>query len=128
MPISPHPSTQVKDVFGEDDEATLRDIQEKRCNGSRGRGIVYDNVAGITCHFCRQKKLCAEPECRRCHERDPSLPCAGKSECSRCGSARGRFCRQCLLVRYGWTLEEVRQQMEDGTVRRWDGAGVDDLS
>lgn len=40
---------------------------------------------------------------------------AGKSECSRCKSACGRFCRACLLVRYGQQLEAVRQQMAAGT-------------
>lgn len=39
----------------------------------------------------------------------------GKSECSRCKSANGRFCRACLLVRYGLQLEAVRQQMAAGT-------------
>jgi Zinc-finger domain of monoamine-oxidase A repressor R1 len=33
---------------------------------------------------------------------------AGKSECGRCGSSQGRFCRACLLVRYGVALEDVR--------------------
>lgn len=32
---------------------------------------------------------------------------AGKSECSRCHTAQGRFCRACLLVRYGLKLEDV---------------------
>ena len=39
---------------------------------------------------------------------------AGKSECSRCKSACGRFCRACLLVRYGLQLEAVREQMVAG--------------
>lgn len=39
---------------------------------------------------------------------------AGKSECSRCQSATGRFCRACLLVRYGVELEAVRAEMDAG--------------
>lgn len=39
---------------------------------------------------------------------------AGKSECSRCGSATGRFCRACLAVRYGQQLEDVRAAMAAG--------------
>lgn len=31
--------------------------------------------------------------------------CLGKTECSRCGSATGRFCRACLLIRYGQKME-----------------------
>lgn len=97
-------------------------------------------LAGITCHFCRQKKLCGEQDCPRCSERNDELQCigaapcclrlllaavlqllpnrgraAGKSDCSRCGSANGRFCRACLLVRYGLQLEDVREQMAAGT-------------
>ncbi len=45
--------------------------------------------------------------------RRAALP-TGKSECSRCGGATGRFCRACLLVRYGQRLEGVRQQMAAG--------------
>ena len=117
--------------------------------------------AGICCHFCRQKKLCGEPDCKRCIDRNPDIPCigdyppsslppicsydqqhafwghcllkgsiqhelravhwiillchAGKSECSRCQSATGRFCRACLLVRYGEELESVRAEMAAGT-------------
>ena len=40
---------------------------------------------------------------------------AGKSECTRCKSATGRFCRACLLVRYGAELETVRAESEAGT-------------
>ena len=39
---------------------------------------------------------------------------AGKSECTRCGSAMGRFCRACLSVRYGERLEDVRAAMAAG--------------
>ncbi|BDA46049.1 probable cell division cycle-associated protein 7 at N-terminal half [Coccomyxa sp. Obi] len=89
-------------------------VSKHRCD-SQSRGSVYDSKAGICCHFCRQKKLCGEMDCRRCSERNPELPCLGKSECTRCGSATGRFCRACLLVRYGMTLEAVREEMEAGT-------------
>ena len=128
-------------------------------SSKRDRGDVCLR-AGICCHFCRQKKLCGEQDCRRCIERDPNIPCigtcspshflpqahtqqyaasltleghqvltgqralvftvahlchAGKSECSRCQSATGRFCRACLLVRYGAELEAVRAEMAAGT-------------
>ena len=33
---------------------------------------------GITCHFCRQKKLCGEEECQRCAKRDVEQDCIGK--------------------------------------------------
>eukprot|EP00775_Hariotina_reticulata_P003629 gene3629-3891_t len=89
-------------------------FQEIRC-GSTGRGSVYDSVAGITCHFCRQKKLCGEEGCPRCSRRSTTAECIGKSDCSRCHSATGRFCRACLLIRYGQTLEAVREEMASGT-------------
>jgi len=60
---------------------------------------------GITCHFCRQKKLCGEDGCPRCSRRSTTAECIGKSDCARCHSAMGRFCRACLLIRYGQTLE-----------------------
>ncbi len=44
-----------------------------------------------------------------------SLVCAGKTDCSKCHSAFGKFCRACLLIRYGYELEEVRKQMAEGT-------------
>lgn len=83
-------------------------LPPRRSNGG-GRGSVYDQKVGICCHFCRQKKLCGEEGCTRCETRDDSLPCIGKSECSRCQSPTGRFCRACLLIRYGQELEDVRQ-------------------
>lgn len=59
--------------------------------------------------------------CTKCCKINPvrfvwlkSPQCAGKSECSRCSSANGRFCRACLLIRYGWKLEDVREQMAQG--------------
>ena len=82
-------------------------LKERRCD-SQGRGSLYDSKAGkfkaqgsywhtallhstgrclvligcahagITCHFCRQKKLCGEPDCPRCSERNPELQCIGK--------------------------------------------------
>lgn len=33
--------------------------------------------AGVTCHFCRQKKLCGEEECQRCSKRDVEKDCTG---------------------------------------------------
>ena len=53
-------------------------VAARRCD-SATRGVIYDAVAGVTCHFCRQKKLCGEPGCGRCEDRDPDQPCAGKS-------------------------------------------------
>ncbi|WVZ60254.1 hypothetical protein U9M48_010301 [Paspalum notatum var. saurae] len=83
-------------------------LQERRCD-SKGRGAVYDPVLGICCHFCRQKKLCGEEDCKRCGEGDLKQPCLGKTECSSCHSSYGIFCRACLKVRYGEEMEEVRK-------------------
>ncbi|KAI9101601.1 hypothetical protein K1719_023845 [Acacia pycnantha] len=47
-----------------------------RCN-SKGRGSVYNPVFGICCHFCRQKKLCDEEDCKRCGNFDVNEPCIG---------------------------------------------------
>ena len=92
-----------------------KEIQETiRCQSS-SRGSLYDSKVGITCHFCRQKKLCGEPDCPRCSARNDDKECIGKSDCSRCHSATGRFCRACLLIRYGGQLEEVREEMAKGT-------------
>lgn len=88
-------------------------LQQLRCN-SQGRGSLYDSTAGITCHFCRQKKLCGEANCPRCSIRDTSKACIGKSECTKCHSATGRFCRACLLIRYGEVLEDVLRRAEEG--------------
>lgn len=83
-------------------------LQERRCD-SRGRGGAYDSVLGICCHFCRQKKLCGEEDCKRCGEGDLKQPCLGKTECSSCHSSNGILCRGCLKVRYGEEMEEVRK-------------------
>ncbi|XP_020580552.1 uncharacterized protein LOC110024748 [Phalaenopsis equestris] len=72
--------------------------------GSRGggaRGSVYDSVLGICCHFCRQKKLCGEEDCKRCSTGNINQPCIGKTECSVCHSSNGILCRACLMIRYG---------------------------
>ncbi|KAF3437823.1 hypothetical protein FNV43_RR20579 [Rhamnella rubrinervis] len=81
----------------------------RRCN-SKGRGSVYDPVFGICCHFCRQKTLCGEEECKRCGNFDMDQPCIGKTDCSVCHSSNGVLCRACLKVRYGEELEEVRER------------------
>ncbi|KAI8472051.1 MAG: zinc-finger domain of monoamine-oxidase A repressor R1-domain-containing protein [Monoraphidium minutum] len=94
--------------------AKQEQFQEIRCN-SLGRGSMYDQVVGITCHFCRQKKLCGEEGCPRCSRRNGSADCIGKTECARCQSATGRICRACLLLRYGETMEDVQKQMAAGT-------------
>eukprot|EP00879_Flechtneria_rotunda_P025552 GHRR01027157.1.p1 GENE.GHRR01027157.1~~GHRR01027157.1.p1 ORF type:complete len:307 (+),score=127.84 GHRR01027157.1:1042-1962(+) len=90
-------------------------FQEVRCSSTAGRGSVYDSVAGITCHFCRQKKLCGEEDCPRCSRRNINAECIGKTECSRCHSPNGRFCRACLLIRYGQSMEDARTEMIAGT-------------
>nr|POE91059.1 hypothetical protein CFP56_46356 [Quercus suber] len=72
----------------------------QRCN-SKGRGSLYDPVYGICCHFCRQKKLCGEEDCKRCSDLDMDEPCIGKTDCSACHSSNGVLCRACLMVRYG---------------------------
>ncbi|KAL8474446.1 hypothetical protein ACS0TY_031059 [Phlomoides rotata] len=88
-----------------------REISEealsRRCE-SKGRGSVYDPVFGISCHFCRQKKLCGEEDCKRCGEMEMDQPCAGKTDCSACHSSYGILCRACLKVRYGEEMEEVK--------------------
>ncbi|KAJ9141567.1 hypothetical protein P3X46_032090 [Hevea brasiliensis] len=83
----------------------------RRCH-SKGRGSIYDPVFGICCHFCRQKKLCGEEDCKRCGTLDPDQPCIGKTDCSVCHSTNGVFCRACLKVRYGEEMEEVRENRE----------------
>ncbi|GBG78794.1 hypothetical protein CBR_g28017 [Chara braunii] len=82
-------------------------LQQHRCD-SKGRGSVYDPVVGLCCHFCRQKKLCGEPDCERCGRMDVTKRCTGKTECNRCRSSTGIFCRACILIRYGLSVEEVR--------------------
>ncbi|GJN23541.1 hypothetical protein PR202_gb11200 [Eleusine coracana subsp. coracana] len=90
------------------DKKRVEALQERRCD-SRGRGAVYDPVLGICCHFCRQKKLCGEEDCKRCGEGDLKQPCLGKTDCSSCHSSYGILCRACLKVRYGEEMEEVRK-------------------
>ena len=89
------------------------ELAARRCD-SATRGVLYDAVAGVTCHFCRQKKLCGEPGCPRCEARDAARACIGKSECSRCRGPNGRFCRACLDVRYGASLDDVRAAIGPG--------------
>ncbi|KAL4360464.1 hypothetical protein GQ457_04G039240 [Hibiscus cannabinus] len=84
----------------------------RRCRGKEGRCSVYNPVFGICCHFCRQKTLCAEEECKRCGDLDANQPCIGKTDCSVCHSSYGVLCRACLKVRYGEELEEVRENKE----------------
>ncbi|KAM4106505.1 hypothetical protein ACB094_04G070200 [Castanea mollissima] len=80
----------------------------RRCD-SKGRGSLYDPVYGICCHFCRQKKLCGEEDCKRCSDLDMDEPCIGKTDCSACHSSNGVLCRACLMVRYGEEMDEVRK-------------------
>ncbi|KAG8097946.1 hypothetical protein GUJ93_ZPchr0013g35449 [Zizania palustris] len=90
------------------DKERVRILQERRCD-SKARGAVYDTVLGICCHFCRQKKLCGEEDCKRCGEGDLNQPCKGKTDCSSCHSSYGILCRACLKVRYGEDMDEVRK-------------------
>ncbi|KAL6545626.1 hypothetical protein OROGR_009500 [Orobanche gracilis] len=83
----------------------------RRCE-SKGRGSLYDPVYGLCCHFCRQKKLCGEEDCKRCGNLDMDQPCIGKTDCSNCHSTNGILCRACLKVRYGEEMEEVRSSKE----------------
>ncbi|XP_077234522.1 uncharacterized protein LOC143876714 [Tasmannia lanceolata] len=87
------------------------DVLSRRCD-SKSRGSVYDPVLGICCHFCRQKKLCGEEDCKRCGDRDVDQPCIGKTDCSVCHSTNGVLCRACLKVRYGEEMDEVRENKE----------------
>ncbi|XP_027125780.1 cell division cycle-associated protein 7-like isoform X2 [Coffea eugenioides] len=87
------------------------DALARRCS-SKGRGSLYDPTYGICCHFCRQKKLCGEEDCRRCGDLDMDQPCIGKTDCSVCHSSNGVLCRACLKVRYGEEIEDVRANQE----------------
>ncbi|XVE58895.1 hypothetical protein DITRI_Ditri04bG0205500 [Diplodiscus trichospermus] len=84
----------------------------RRCSRKEGRGSIYNPVFGICCHFCRQKTLCAEEDCKRCCNLDVNQPCIGKTDCSVCHSTNGVLCRACLRIRYGEELEEVRENKE----------------
>eukprot|EP00250_Pteridium_aquilinum_P011808 c20318_g2_i1 orf=50-1231(-) len=84
-------------------------ISALRCR-SKERGTLYDAIVGICCHFCRQKKLCGEEDCERCGQRDVSKACLGKTDCSKCHSSTGVFCRACLKIRYGEEIEHVREK------------------
>ncbi|XP_039061001.1 cell division cycle-associated protein 7-like [Hibiscus syriacus] len=84
----------------------------RRCRAKKGRCSVYNTVFGICCHFCRQKTLCAEEDCKRCGNLDANQSCIGKTDCSVCHSSYGVLCRACLKVRYGEELEEVRENKE----------------
>ncbi|KAH6761526.1 hypothetical protein C2S52_018959 [Perilla frutescens var. hirtella] len=88
-----------------------KEALRRRCE-SKGRGSVYDPVYGISCHFCRQKKLCGEEDCKRCGDRDMDQPCIGKTDCSVCHSSNGILCRACLMIRYGEEMEDVRLNKE----------------
>ncbi|XP_047333302.1 uncharacterized protein LOC124936823 isoform X2 [Impatiens glandulifera] len=97
----PKEEGEVKPVLSPEQSA-------RRCV-RKGRGVVY-SMFGICCHFCRQKTLCSEDDCKRCGELDFEQPCIGKTECSLCHSSYGILCRGCLKVRYGEELEEVKKE------------------
>ena len=52
---------------------------------------IYDKSAGLTCHQCRQKTL------------------GKRTACSLCNSLQGLFCGDCLFMRYGENIDEVKQ-------------------
>ncbi|GMQ11592.1 hypothetical protein CsSME_00054170 [Camellia sinensis var. sinensis] len=87
------------------------DVLGRRCS-SKSRGTVYHPVFGICCHFCRQKTLCVEEDCKRCGDLDMDQPCLGKTDCSVCHSSNGVLCRACLKVRYGEEMEVVRRNKQ----------------
>eukprot|EP00873_Tetraselmis_striata_P001906 jgi/Tetstr1/422170/TSEL_013023.t1 len=102
-------------LSAEDAEAQHERLEAIRTSTNQSRSTVYDKALGITCHFCRQKTLCKEADCPRCSARDPEAECLGKSECQKCHSATGQFCRACLRLRYGLDLDEVKKQEAAGT-------------
>ena len=79
--------------------------------------------AVLTEYHTRYAVTCGQHPCPYGQRHQPPTSCpsthnflaAGKTECARCHSAFGRFCRACLLIRYGSELECVRKQMADGT-------------
>ncbi|CAL5442488.1 unnamed protein product [Camellia sinensis] len=87
------------------------DVLGRRCS-SKSRGTVYHPVFEICCHFCRQKTLCVEEDCKRCGDLDMDQPCLGKTDCSVCHSSNGVLCRACLKVRYGEEMEVVRRNKQ----------------
>ncbi|XP_031403445.1 cell division cycle-associated 7-like protein [Punica granatum] len=97
--------------LGDTDYQLSPEASARRCN-SKGRGSVYDPIFGICCHFCRQKTLCSEEDCKRCGNLNVNEPCIGKTDCSVCHSGYGVLCRGCLKVRYGEEMEEVRENKE----------------
>ncbi|KAG2453091.1 hypothetical protein HYH02_002423 [Chlamydomonas schloesseri] len=88
--------------------ALLKQSRGPTSNRRGQKASKTQHKRAITCHFCRQKKLCGEEECPRCKGNDSKADCIGKSQCSRCHSFKGVFCRACLDCRYGLQLEEVR--------------------
>ncbi|KAF5175666.1 Zinc-finger domain of monoamine-oxidase a repressor r1 [Thalictrum thalictroides] len=99
------------EVKGSEMELISSETWARRCD-SKSRGSVYHSVFGICCHFCRQKKLCGEEDCKRCGTLDMDQPCIGKTDCSVCHSTNGVLCRGCLKVRYGEEMEEVRENKD----------------
>ncbi|XP_052183601.1 uncharacterized protein LOC127795765 [Diospyros lotus] len=87
------------------------EVVGRRC-ASKSRGTIYHSVFGICCHFCRQKTLCGEVDCKRCGNFDVDEPCIGKTDCSSCHSSYGVLCRGCLKIRYGEEMEEVRRNKQ----------------
>eukprot|EP00210_Caulerpa_lentillifera_P001351 g1299.t1 len=57
-------------------------------NGER----VYNSIKGTTCHQCRQKTI------------------ARHTECTKCKKYTGRYCGDCLFMRYGENLDEVSKK------------------
>ena len=65
-------------------------------------------LSSSSCHGAGQRQTCAaHAHSTVCPGTLTGVSGTGKSECSRCHSGQGRFCRACLLVRYGLRLENV---------------------
>ncbi|XP_072009935.1 cell division cycle-associated 7-like protein isoform X2 [Engystomops pustulosus] len=77
-------SRAVEDITEEELENVAITVKDK----------IYDQIAGSTCHQCRQKTLDTKTYCR-----NPG-----------CGGVRGQFCGPCLRNRYG---EDVREALLD---------------
>ena len=55
---------------------------------------LYDNNRGVCCHQCRQKTLGTHTTCRKCN------------------MMRGKFCGDCIFMRYGENVLEINENPE----------------
>ncbi|KAK9284201.1 hypothetical protein L1049_023370 [Liquidambar formosana] len=82
------------EVYTEEHEKLLGDCKMSWTlfeDGYGKDGRIYDSVEGKTCHQCRQKTL------------------GHRTHCSQCNMGRGRFCGDCLYMRYGEHVLEAKQ-------------------